>query len=72
VNSIFWLAATTSITTGNGAFAESNSLVRAKPWALGEELFAESKKNNSQRRKQLSVKKFFAESFFLLSVKKFF
>jgi hypothetical protein len=30
--------------------------VRAKAWALGEELFAESKKNNSRRRKKLSVK----------------
>jgi hypothetical protein len=30
---------------------EEYSLVRVKPWALGEELFAESKKNNSRRRK---------------------
>jgi hypothetical protein len=33
-----------------------------KPWALGEELFVQSKNNNSRRRKQLSVKEFFAES----------
>jgi hypothetical protein len=43
---------------------EEYSLVRTKPWALGEELFAESKKK-SRRRKKLSVKVFFAESFFL-------
>jgi hypothetical protein len=37
-------------------------LARAFPWALGEELFTESKKRNSRRREKLSVNKFFAES----------
>jgi hypothetical protein len=41
---------------------EQKSLARAFPWALGEELFTESKKRNSRRREKLSVNKFFAES----------
>jgi hypothetical protein len=49
--------------TGNGAFAESNTLW----WEPNLGLSAENsstrvKKNNSRRRKQLSVKKFFVES----------
>jgi hypothetical protein len=55
-------------------------LLRTKDWALGEELFAESKKNNSRRRKKLSVKNSsprakkltLGEEFSRLSAKAFF
>jgi hypothetical protein len=45
-----------------GLRREQKSLARAFPWALDEELFAESKKRNSQQTEKLSVNKFFAES----------
>jgi hypothetical protein len=35
---------------------EQKSLARAFPWGLGEELFTESKYENSRRRQKLSVK----------------
>jgi hypothetical protein len=35
---------------------EQKSLARAFPWGLGEELFTESKNENSRRRQKLSVK----------------
>jgi hypothetical protein len=35
---------------------EQKALARTFPWALGEELFTESKKENSRRRQKLSVK----------------
>jgi hypothetical protein len=63
---------------------EQKALARACPRALGEELFTESKKENSRRRQKLSVKSsspranrlalgegFLRREFFLLSAKKF-